>query len=453
MKKFCLMCSLSLIVSYSEAQEKIRNAATVLINDPLFRHAQFSFIVLDAKTGKEVYAVNKELGLAAASTQKVFTAIAAFDLLGPTFRFTTSFSITDDAQKTLVVAASGDPTFGSNRWAFTNETSILDKIRKGLGSAEIEPSTLTNIAFINPGYSLAQVPEGWIWQDIGNYYGAASQFFNWRENQFDILFNTGASVGDSVSVSGITPSYLKSFHFDVSELKTAARGSGDKGYVFFDVWNKNGFMVNGTLPAGAQNFSLSAAHPDPERYFVDMLSSNGFGNIRTQPLQNRTNGKPIYQHQSPALDSIMYWFLQKSINLYGEALIQRIALNQAGAASTHQGVNALLNYWESKGIDKGSLHILDGSGLSPLNRVSSKALVSALMYASQQKWFPAFYKALPLINGQHMKSGFIEGARSYAGYQHSKDGKDYVFAVIVNNYDGQSSSVTRKLWNLLDTLK
>jgi len=75
------------------------------------------------------------------------------------------------------------------------------------------------------------------------------------------------------------------------------------------------------------------------------------------------------------------------------------------------------------------------------------------MYASQQKWFPAFYKALPLINAQHMKSGFIEGARSYAGYQHSKDGNDYVFAVIVNNYDGQSSSVTRKLWNLLDTLK
>jgi D-alanyl-D-alanine carboxypeptidase/D-alanyl-D-alanine-endopeptidase (penicillin-binding protein 4) len=149
------------------------------------------------RPGKEVYAVNKDLGLAAASTQKVFTAIAAFDLLGPSFRFTTSFSINDEAQKTMVVSASGDPTFGSNHWTNTNESSILDNLIKGLSSAGIEPSTLTNIAFINPGYSLAQVPEGWIWQDIGNYYGASAHFFNWRENQFDILFKTGASVGDS----------------------------------------------------------------------------------------------------------------------------------------------------------------------------------------------------------------------------------------------------------------
>jgi len=76
-----------------------------------------------------------------------------------------------------------------------------------------------------------------------------------------------------------------------------------------------------------------------------------------------------------------------------------------------------------------------------------------LLYARKQSWYPAFYNALPTINAQHMKSGFIEGARSYAGYQHSKDGNDYVFAIIVNNYEGPSSSITRKLWTLLDTLK
>jgi hypothetical protein len=52
MKKFCLMCSLSIIISYAGAQEKIRNAATALINDPQFRHAQISFLVLNAKTWK-----------------------------------------------------------------------------------------------------------------------------------------------------------------------------------------------------------------------------------------------------------------------------------------------------------------------------------------------------------------------------------------------------------------
>ena len=27
-------------------------------------------------------------------------------------------------------------------------------------------------------------PEGWVWQDIGNYYGAGTSGLAWRENQF-----------------------------------------------------------------------------------------------------------------------------------------------------------------------------------------------------------------------------------------------------------------------------
>ena len=456
MKKFCLMCCLSVLTCYVNAQqavEKIRNAATALVNDPQLRHAQVSFIVLDAKTGKEVYGVNKELGLVPASTQKVLTAITAFELLGPSFRYTTSFSIASDKEEsTLLVGASGDPTLGSKRWENTSEQTILGKLGQGLVSSGADASKVTAISFLNSGYSSALVPEGWIWQDIGNYYGAGARSFNWRENQFDILFKTGNIIGDSVSVSGLSPLYLDNFHFDVTELKTAAKGSGDNGYVFFDVWNKNAFRVNGTLPAGEQKFSLSAAHPDPQAYFADMLLHNGFTNLKMKQSISG-NGKIIYRHQSPSLDSMVYWFLQKSINLYGEALIQTVALKQTGAASTTAGVQALLDFWKVRGIDTGAIHILDGSGLSPLNRVSSKALASALLYAGKQSWYPAFYKALPLINGQHMKSGFIEGARSYAGYQHSKDGKEYVFAIIVNNYEGSSSSVTKKLWTLLDTLK
>jgi serine-type D-Ala-D-Ala carboxypeptidase/endopeptidase (penicillin-binding protein 4) len=457
MKKFCLMCCLSVITWYANAQqaaEKIRNAATTLINDPQLRHAQISFIVFDANTGREVYAVNKELGLVPASTQKVLTAITAFDILGPSFRYTTSFSVRNTgSQSTVVVVPSGDPTFGSKRWEYTSEAAILKKIRQGLAALGVHPSMLTGISFVNPGYSLALVPEGWIWQDIGNYYGAGAHYFNWRENQFDIFFKTGNAVGDSVSVSGISPTYINNLHFDLSELRTAARGSGDNGYVFFDVWNKNGFRVNGTLPAGEQQFSLSAAHPYPTEFFAGMLLHNDFTNISIQSQPGAGNQKIIYQHQSPTLDSMAYWFLQKSINLYGEALLQSIALKQRGAATTPGGVKALLEFWRTRGIDSGALHIMDGSGLSPLNRVSTKALAKALLYARKQAWYPAFYNALPLINGQHMKSGFIDGARSYAGYQQSKNGNDYIFAIIVNNYEGSSSSITRKLWTLLDTLK
>ena len=52
-----------------------------------------------------------------------------------------------------------------------------------------------------------------------------------------------------------------------------------------------------------------------------------------------------------------------------------------------------------------------------------------------------------------MKSGSIGGARAFAGYHTAKDGKQYVFSIIVNNYDGSPVEVVKKMYALLDVLK
>ena len=100
-----------------------------------------------------------------------------------------------------------------------------------------------------------------------------------------------------------------------------------------------------------------------------------------------------------------------------------------------------------------AVNIIDGSGLSPLNRVTTDALVKVLQFASKRPWFNSFYSALPEINGMKMKSGSIGGARSFAGYQTDKNGQGYIYAIIVNNYDGPSSDIIHKMWKVLDILK
>jgi D-alanyl-D-alanine carboxypeptidase/D-alanyl-D-alanine-endopeptidase (penicillin-binding protein 4) len=60
---------------------------------------------------------------------------------------------------------------------------------------------------------------------------------------------------------------------------------------------------------------------------------------------------------------------------------------------------------------------------------------------------------MPVHDGIRMKSGSMGGVRSYAGYVKSTAGKEYVFAVIVNNYSGSGASINRKLRELLDALK
>ncbi|HXB92668.1 MAG TPA: D-alanyl-D-alanine carboxypeptidase, partial [Puia sp.] len=146
-------------------------------------------------------------------------------------------------------------------------------------------------------------------------------------------------------------------------------------------------------------------------------------------------------------------FLKKSINLYGEALIKTIGLEKAGVATTEKGVELVRKFWSEHGIDASAIHIVDGSGLSPQNRVTAEALVRVLQYAKSRPWYVSFYKALPVINGMYMKSGAIGGSRSYAGYQVAADGRDYIFSILVNNYDGSSADVVKKLFAILNVLK
>ena len=94
-----------------------------------------------------------------------------------------------------------------------------------------------------------------------------------------------------------------------------------------------------------------------------------------------------------------------------------------------------------------------GRGSYPGNRVTPASLVTVLRYAKKQSWFSSFYNALPEINGIKMKSGSIEGVVSYTGYIKSKNGNDYTFSFIVNNYDGDANEVRKKMWALLDILK
>jgi D-alanyl-D-alanine carboxypeptidase/D-alanyl-D-alanine-endopeptidase (penicillin-binding protein 4) len=161
----------------------------------------------------------------------------------------------------------------------------------------------------------------------------------------------------------------------------------------------------------------------------------------------------LFTHYSPSLDSIVYWFLKKSINLYGEALAKTFAYQENGIGDTKKGVEIIKNFWKGKGIAPTELNMVDGSGLSPLNRVTTHAQVTVLNYARNQPWFRGYYDAFPEYNGMNMKSGTISDVKGYCGYQKSKDGNEYIFSFLVNNYNGSSSSLIQKMYKVLDELK
>ena len=102
---------------------------------------------------------------------------------------------------------------------------------------------------------------------------------------------------------------------------------------------------------------------------------------------------------------------------------------------------------------KTALNIIDGSGLSPANRVTASSLTTVLQYAKKRAWFSSFYDALPVINNIKMKSGSIGGVLSYAGYIKGNSNDEYTFAFIIDNFNGDGSALREKMWKILDILK
>lgn len=465
------ICCLSSLISHAQGiKDRLSMAIENLQGDAQFKHAIMSMYVVESKTGKVVFSKNEETGLAPASCQKVITSATAFELLGNEFRYVTYIGKDPTAQKdydagALFLIGRGDPTLGSRRWESTADTNVFSKILQILKDRRI--TRFSDGMYIDDlFYGLQPLPEGWIWQDIGNYYGAGCFGFNWKENQFDLVLQPGKKEGYPTMVKEIKPllpgTMISNF------IMTGKEGSGDNGYIYSSPFS-NTIITKGTIPLQARPFSISGSMPNPADVFkaqlLTYLEKNGiiikgksYSAAACILLKNSFRKATQYLDSipSPPLDSINYWFLKKSVNLFGEALLKSIAIkyNPYGTTDIYEAaITRVKDFWASKGIEPSAINIIDGSGLSPANRVTTHALVSVLQYARLQKWFPSFYYALPEINGIKMKDGYINGVRSYTGFIKTNDGQEYTFSFIVNNFDGSAAASREKIWKIIDILK
>jgi len=450
MKK-CFLLAGTFVMLGVHAQDAGRRLATVFAGfekDAQLAHATASLYVADAKTGKVVFDRNGQTGLAPASTLKVITAATAFALLGKEYTYKTELALSADG-KTLYLLPSGDPSFGSWRWSQTGEEGLVRKMVVALQDKDALPASMQLITEADGGPS---IPDGWIWQDVGNYYGAGAGAFNWRENRFDLHLRSGAAVGSPVSISGTKPK-LYGYALQAA-LRTGPKGSGDNAYIYFPLAGDSG-VVRGTIPVDQERFVISGALPQPFGQFAGTLfdTLHRLGMAGAQTHWGRTApGKAgaynvVFTHTSPSLEQLAVPFLKNSINLYGEALLQTMGKGQ------EHPEDAVKDFWKAKGIAPAALHMVDGSGLSPANRVTTKAMVDILLFARKADWFDAFYRGFPEYNGMRIKSGTIGGVKGFCGYHTAADGSTYAFSFIVNNYNGSASALVQKMYAVLNVLK
>lgn len=461
MKKVLLLavcCNMLLAgLSAQTVPQRLQKAFAAFEKDEQLRHAISSLYVVDAKTGQVVFDKNSQIGLVPASTQKIITAATAFELLGKDYRFKTKLGYDGklydgELEGDIIIAGSGDPSFGSWRWNTTSEDEVKNSFFNAIELSGIKKINGTLMIY-NRDWSTQQIPDGWIVQDIGNYYGAGAISLNWRENQFDVFLKSGLKIGDPVEIVRFKPKLYHSNY--ISEITSAGKGTGDNAYIY-----QNPNIIRGTIPVNENSFGISGAMLDPSREFLstmsEVINERGIKIKNEKPKSEKVANSSVqwlYVYTSPSLDSLIFWFLKKSVNLYGEALIKTLAYEKNGFGNTDGGVKIVKDFWKQKGIDDDELNVGDGSGLSPQNRVTTHAQVEILKYARSKDWFPCFYDGLPEYNGMKMKSGTIRDVKGYCGYHKARDGREYIFSFLVNNYNGGASALVNKMYKVLDELK
>lgn len=459
----------SVYVQGQTVKDNISKAYQNFVTSGKLTNGIASLSVLDGKTGQTIFTNQGTLGLPTASTLKVITSITVLDILGSNYTYKTKLAYAGNIDSLgvlhgdLIISGTGDPTLGSDRYSDTNGETLINKWInkvKQAGITGIQGRIIADDLFYNGN----DVPNGWTWNDIGNYYGAGVSGLNWRENKTGITF-IPSSPGQPARIDE-NKIAIPQVKF-VNEVLTGPNGSGDNVYAYSAPYSEL-IYLRGSYGRDLKKV-IEVSMPDPALALAQELTDGlRAQQIDLDSLTIATTGKrlanealplPIAQteldvHVSPPLKDIIHWFNQKSINLYGEALLKSFGLLSGNKSNTEQATRLLAKYWEQKlKIPLGELNIKDGCGLSAQNRVSTLAIAKIMQYAQSRPWFVEFKKSLPNINGMTMKSGTIGGVLGYTGYHTRADGTTLTFSLLVNNYAGSTTAMRQDMFTLLDNLK
>ncbi|MEJ6982142.1 D-alanyl-D-alanine carboxypeptidase/D-alanyl-D-alanine-endopeptidase [Pedobacter sp. P351] len=445
----------------------IENAYLKFEKDPQLKYGLSSLTVLNSLTGEVVFSRNGNVGLAPASTLKTVTSISALQILGTNFKWETTLgysgTITNGTLNgDIIITGGGDPTLGSDRFPQSKADLLLSNWTAAIKRAGIKKIN-GRIIGDDKLFGTQITPLGWIWQDIGNYYGAGATSLSWRENEMGVKFRAGNSPGDKTEL--MTDANTSLGIQLVNEVKTGAAGSGDKVYAYSAPYTDIVYL-RGTYGIDLKK-TIMISMPDPALTISNELRKDLLNNgmsiagiattTRRLDLTKENYSKAltfIDRYNSPSLTQVIYWLNQKSINLYAENILKTISMKRGKIINTENGILEIQKYWVDKlAVDANALALLDGSGLSPENRITSLAMTSILQSAVREPWFNSFKESLPLNNEMSMKSGSIRNVLAYAGYHKSSSGIPLTFTFITNNYNGSTSGIKQKIFKVLNELK
>ena len=468
---FILFCN-----QFIFAQNVVEKTVNRLMAKTEYKNALLGIHVEDLETGEVLVGRNSEKLLVPASALKLIATAAAFEMLGPSYHFQTRFGYTGKIDNgalkgDLVVIGGGDPALGSEyfmeNYFNPHFLEVWAQRIKASGISRVEGNLIVDDSF----YGTEKIPPAWIWEDIGNYYGAGSYALTVYDNILRVSFSSPEKAGEPTKIVSVVPN-LEDLVWKNEVLSSDE--NRDLAYVFGSPFG-NRRVIRGTIPKNRKLFTIKASNPFPEKLLANdylfYLAQAGIF-VSGKLVNEKVNKQEFLQVdvlESPPLNEIIKALNHESVNLFAEHLVKQIAAEKTGKGDRLSGLKIITQFWKKNGLDTDQLFMEDGSGLSPFNAVSPSFLSSVCRYmALESQNSRYFFESLPAPgqgtlqqfnsllfpeNSLRMKTGSMERVNCFAGYFSSPGGKKYVFSFMINHYDGPRKNVVADLEILLNSIQ
>lgn len=421
---------------------------------PELAHAVWGVVVED-ETGRQLYARNPDVLMMPASNRKLFTAATVAACEGLDTRIATSFLIRGRVAGTeldgdLVIVGNGDPSLAGRH--FTDRARQFEPLVAALrsrGIARISGSVIADVSRFGPD----TLPGSWKNDNLHDAYAARADALAFNENSVALVIDRRACPDAALSPD---PWFV--------EIDEALR-CGERDAVDYASSGTNRISVAGEIATRA-DASLDvefAAVQDPALYAAQgvqaILAAAGIA-VGGAPAVSRepVAGAWIASIESPPLFELVAVLLKDSNNLYAEMLLKR---TDRDAPSDYDDVLAKerLFLTGAAHVDPAAFEFADGSGLSPENLVTPRALTGIVryMHAPERRGVFTLLLARPGEEGTLVrrlpelsdrlrgKTGSIDQVNALSGWVRHRSGETRFFSIVINHHRASSRDAIRAI--------
>lgn len=417
--------------------------------------AKISAIVVEADSGKTIYAHGEKTPLNAASNVKIVTSATALSLLGPEYRWRTTLAVVGppggpplpaggEVNGDLYVRGSGDPTLNAEDLA----TMVGDLL--ALGLHRVRGSLVIDDGLFVGGY----VPPAYDQKTESTASRAPSSAASLDGNVVAVTIIPGATAGAQARVV-VDPA---SPYFTIAgRVVTATSGPAAASVETKEEGNRTRINVSGRVRLGSDPHTVYRRVAQPSLFLGHTLrqllerrgiSIGGSVRVGSAPAQGL---RALATHDSAPLAVVVQELNKRSNNFTAEQILRTLGAEIGGRPGTwDKGLGAVTRYLGGLGIKAGSFQMMNGSGLYDSNRFSAEQIATVLRGAAQDFRISAEFLASLAIAGTdgtiahrmggtlaeryvRAKTGTLANVSCLSGFAGSPGRLPLVFSIIVND--------------------